>query len=124
MGGVTSILDSCGCGEEDPITFMEREYNNKKRIGLAGPRTTRRPDILTSALYGAMNDLHINRAKNLDQSDYEKQDSENEYLEHLKEGNYQRRGSGDSVASFMTDIRTMDYKVSFQCFLKVLGYDG
>lgn len=65
MGGVVSILDSCGCGEDDPISYMEREYQQRRRETMAGPgiRTSRRqkPDMLTSALYTAMADLKLTK---------------------------------------------------------------
>ena len=119
MGGVASILDSCGCGEDDPISYMEREYQQRKMINGPGIRTSRRqrPDMLTSALYTAMADLRLNKEKKLDKSDFDKDDSENEYLDNLREGGYQRRGSGDSVASFMTDVRRMEVAVSISIVL-------
>ena len=109
MGGVASILD---CSNEDPVTYMEREYQRRReqREG----RKPRKADIMTSALYGAFAEVKVLAKK-----------KEHSYIQGLGEGEddeemekagdsvyRERRNSGDSVASFMTNVREIDYQVS------------
>lgn len=76
-------------------------------------RTTNKADIMTSALFSAFDDVKI-MAKRKEKSFIEEVNEEDEDLERLGAESYkrERRGSNDSVASFMTDIQRMDAQVS------------
>jgi len=74
---------------------------------------------MTSALYGAFADVKLMAKKKENSYIHGMDEEEDEEMAKAGDIAYrERRNSGDSVASFMSDVRGMDYQVnSYDNFL-------